>query len=140
MLELMKGALGFGYDANLIPDEAFVNLGDGLDRAEPHIGFLNRASVAFDQLMYEALNSKARFEQERDEARVQFNATMERLDEEIRQLDVFISSVEPVIPKLADGYDAADDARNSYAVAVEAKRKRGDKHMPVPASQKAVAA
>lgn len=131
MLASLKHALGFGSEADLIPDEAFANLGDGLDRAEPHIGFLNRASVAFDQLMYEARNSKARFEQERDEARVQFNATMERLDEEIRQLDVFISSVEPVIPKLADGYDAADDARNSYAVAVEVKRRRGDKHMPV---------
>lgn len=37
------------------------------------------------------------------------------------------------------GYDAADDARKSYEVAIEAKRKRGDKHFPRRASDLAAA-
>lgn len=34
-----------------------------------------------------------------------------------------------------DGYDPADDSRKSYDAAVEAKRKRGDKHWPTRASE-----
>jgi hypothetical protein len=140
MLELIKRALGFGSDADLIPDEAFAKIGDELDKRQSQAGFLTRASVAFDQMMFEARDAKVRFEQERDETRAAFNRNMERLEEEIRQLDVFIESVGPVLPALADGYDAAADARNSYSVAVETKRRRGDRHMPIVASQKAVAA
>lgn len=33
-------------------------------------------------------------------------------------------------------YDPAEDARKCYDVAIESKRLRGDKHYPVPASQK----
>jgi len=40
----------------------------------------------------------------------------------------------------ADGYDPAEDGRKSYDVAVEAKRKRGDRHWPKRASEKPVLA
>lgn len=35
----------------------------------------------------------------------------------------------------ADGYDPADDGQKSYALAIETKRKRGDKHFPKRASE-----
>lgn len=41
---------------------------------------------------------------------------------------------------VVDDYDAADDGRKSYEVAVEAKRKRGDKSWPRRASGDLVAA
>lgn len=47
-----------------------------------------------------------------------------RIDEELRQTDIAIEAFEPVLLKLDDGYDAADDARKCYEVAIEAKRKR----------------
>jgi len=37
---------------------------------------------------------------------------------------------------VSDDYDPAEDARKCYDVAIAAKRARGDKHWPVPASQK----
>lgn len=35
----------------------------------------------------------------------------------------------------ADGYDPADDGQKSYALAIETKRKRGDKQFPKRASE-----
>lgn len=40
----------------------------------------------------------------------------------------------------ADAYDPADDGRKSYEAAVEAKRKRGDRHWPKRASESLEAA
>lgn len=39
----------------------------------------------------------------------------------------------------ADNYDSADDGQKSYALAIETKRKRGDKHFPKRASEAAEA-
>ncbi|MGN6534285.1 MAG: hypothetical protein ACTHKQ_00970 [Mesorhizobium sp.] len=48
-----------------------------------------------------------------------------RLTEELRQTRLAVSAFEPALKILDEGYDPADDARKSYDVAIEAKRKRG---------------
>ena len=58
--------------------------------------------------------------------------------EELRQTNIVIGAFEKAHIALLDGYNPADDAAKSYEVAVAAKRKRGDKHWPQPASLKAV--
>ncbi|WP_146201512.1 hypothetical protein [Pseudaminobacter salicylatoxidans] len=93
---------------------------------EPEPDILDRSAAAVSHLLSDA------------------RAAIVRLDAEIadkqdqrRRAKIIVEAFAPVLPKLDDGYDAADDARKSYEVAVEAKRVRGDKHWPKRGSDKA---
>lgn len=78
--------------------------------------FLSRTADAASAILKEAKDRKARF-----------MVDLAHAQEEIRQADLVIATLEPVLPKL-DGYDPADDAAKSYEAALEAKRQRGDAH------------
>lgn len=45
--------------------------------------------------------------------------------------------IDPALKGLEQGYDPADDSRKSYEAAIEAKRKRGDKHFRRPVAEAA---
>lgn len=98
---------------------------------------LDRSATIVQDFLMEARANRAKLEV----AIVAENAQHERciadLTEELRRTNVAIAAFEPVLPRLEEGYDAADDARKSYDVAVEAKKRRGDRHFRKPALQAA---
>jgi hypothetical protein len=120
MLKILKRAAGFG-EPDLIPDEEFASAMDAF-QVQPEPTILDRsASVVSDFLSY-ARAEKARLETE-----------IATRQERLRQTVVAIEAFEPVLAKLDEGYDPADDAKKSYDLAVETKRKRGDRHFRKPA-------
>lgn len=112
MFDLFKRAAGYSEN-DLIADE---ELASELSEFQVQPELDRSASIVSDFL------SQARLEKVRLEAEIA--ARQERL----RQTVVAIEAFEPVLVKLDDGYDPADDARKSYDVAVDVKRKRGDRH------------
>lgn len=93
-------------------------------KCEPTI--LDRAATIVSDTLNNAHTMKVRLEAEIAEKR-----------ELLRQTNVVIEAFTPSLTRLDEGYDPTDDAKKSYAVAVEAKRKRGDKHFRKPALQAA---
>lgn len=59
--------------------------------------------------------------------KVRLEANIREMQEQLRQTCVAIDAFEPTLVKLDDGYDPADDAKKSYEVAIETKRKRAPK-------------
>lgn len=88
-------------------------------KCEPTI--LDRSASVVQDFLTQAKAEKARLEVE-----------IADRQELLRQTNVAIEAFSPVLARLDEGYDPADDARKSYDVAVEAKRKRGDKHFRKP--------
>lgn len=120
IFDLFMRAAGHGEN-DPIPDEELASELSAF-QVQPERTILDRsASVVSDFL------SQARAEKVRLEAEIA--ARQERL----RHTVVAIEAFEPVLTKLDDGYDPADDSRKSYDLAVEVKRKRGDKHFRKPA-------
>jgi hypothetical protein len=60
--------------------------------------------------------------------------------EEISLHDQVADEIEKNLEDRDTEYDPAEDGRKSYEAAVEAKRKRGDRHWPKRASEKKLAA
>jgi len=99
-----------------------------------HIGEELAAAIELDAVHHEAeppsiLNRSASVvsnfldHARAEEARLVNSIAM--LTEELRQTRLAVSAFEPALKMLDEGYDPADDARKSYDVAIEAKRKRG---------------
>ncbi|MGO4561006.1 hypothetical protein [Rhizobiales bacterium 3FA27D7] len=87
---------------------------------------LDRSASVVSDFLSHARTEKARLEGE-----------IADRQERLRQTNVAIDAFAPVLIRLEEGYDAADDAKKSYEAAVEAKRKRGDRHFRKPALQAA---
>jgi len=100
-------------------------------KCEPSI--LDRSATAVQDLLTYARNEKARLEGEIVKENTQHAECIADLTENLRRTNVAIAAFEPVLPRLDDGYDPSDDAKKSYEVAIEAKRKRGDRHFKKPA-------
>lgn len=88
-------------------------------QSEPTI--LDRSASVVSEFLSHARAEKARLE-----------AEIAERTERLRQTVVAIEAFEPVLAKLDDGYDPSDDARKSYDVAIETKRRRGDRHYRKP--------
>lgn len=88
-------------------------------KCEPTI--LDRSASVVQDFLTHAKAEKARLEVE-----------IADRQELLRQTNVAIEAFAPVLARLDEGYDPADDARKSYDVAVEAKRKCGDRHFRKP--------
>lgn len=93
-------------------------------KCEPTI--LNRSALVVQDFLTQAKAEKARLEVE-----------IADRQELLRQTNVAIEAFSPVLARLDDGYDPTDDAKKSYEVAVETKRRRGDRHFRKPALQAA---
>lgn len=119
ILTLLKRAAGFGEN-DLIPTEEFASEFDAFTiPAEPTI--LDRSASVVQDFLSLARAEKARLETE-----------IASRQERLRQTVVAIEAFEPVLTKLDEGYDPAEDSRKSYDLAVETKRRRGDKHFRKP--------
>lgn len=88
-------------------------------KCEPTI--LDRSASVVQDFLTHAKAEKARLEVE-----------IANRQELLRQTNVAIDAFAPVLAKLDEGYDAVVDAAKSYDAAVEAKRKRGDRHFRKP--------
>lgn len=88
-------------------------------KCEPTI--LDRSASVVQDFLTHAKAEKARLEVE-----------IADRQELLRQTNVAIEAFSPVLAKLDEGYDPADDATKSYDAAVDAKRKRGDRHFRKP--------
>lgn len=98
---------------------------------------LDRSATIVQDFLMQARADKARLEVAIVAENAQHARCIADLTEELRRTNVAIAAFEPVLPKLDEGYDAADDARKSYDVAIETKRRRGDRHYRKPALQAA---
>jgi hypothetical protein len=111
----------FGRTENdLIPDEEFASAMDAFP-IQPEPTILDRSASVVSDFLSQARAEKARLESE-----------IASRQERLRQTVVAIEAFEPVLTKLDDGYDPADDAKKSYDLAVDVKRKRGDRHFRKP--------
>jgi hypothetical protein len=119
MLKILKRAAGFGEN-DLIPDEEFASAMDAF-AIPPEPSILDRSASVVSDFLSHARAEKARLETE-----------IASRQERLRQTVVAIEAFEPVLAKLDDGYDPADDAKKSYDLAVDTKRKRGDRHFRKP--------
>lgn len=119
ILALLKRAAGFGEN-DLIPEEEFASALDGF-AIPPEPDLLNRSASAVSHMLSDARADIARLDRE-----------IADRQEHRRKAAVIIEAFEPVLTKLDDGYDPADDSRKSYDLAVETKRKRGDRHFRKP--------
>lgn len=119
ILALLKRAAGFGEN-DLILEEEFASELEAFP-IPPEPTILDRSASVVSDFLAHARTEKARLE-------VEIAERQERL----RQTNVAIEAFEPVLAKLDDEYDPADDAKKSYDLAVETKRKRGDKHFKKP--------
>lgn len=88
-------------------------------KCEPTI--LDRSASVVQDFLTHAKAEKARLEVE-----------IANRQELLRQTNVAIEAFAPVLARLDEGYDPADDATKSYDAAVDAKRKRGDRHFRKP--------
>jgi len=120
MLNILKRAAGFGKP-DLIPDEEFASAMDAF-QVQPEPTILDRSASVVSDFLSHARAEKVRLETE-----------IATRQERLRQTVVAIEAFEPVLAKLDDGYDPADDAKKSYDLAAETKRKRGDRHFRKPA-------
>lgn len=98
---------------------------------------LDRSATIVQDFLTHARTDKARLEGAIRAERDQHAQCISDLTEELRRTNVAIAAFEPVLPKLVEGYDSADDAKKSYDAAIVAKQKRGDRHYRKPALQAA---
>lgn len=92
----------------------------------PKQSLLDRTATAVDRLLADARDTRSIL-----------IAEIEERKERLRQAELVIAAFEPVLVKIGDGYDAADDSAKSYDAAIAAKRERGDKHFKRPVQQAA---
>ncbi len=125
MLQILKRAAGFGdeFDADLEDAMAEV-IAAPVAIVQPTL--LNLTAGAVERIIDDAKTRRARL-----------NSQLADCIEQLRQVELVISVFEPALDKLEDGYDAAEDGRKSYDAAIEAKRKRGDKHFRRPTAAEA---
>lgn len=88
-------------------------------KCEPTI--LDRSASVVQDFLTHAKAEKARLEVE-----------IANRQELLRQTNVAIEAFSPVLAKLDEGYDPVVDAAKSYDAAVDAKKRRGDKHFRKP--------
>ncbi|MGN6144740.1 MAG: hypothetical protein ACTHOP_14240 [Mesorhizobium sp.] len=119
ILALLKRVAGFGEN-DLIPDEEFASAMDAFP-IPPEPTILDRSASVVSDFLSHARAEKVRLENE-----------IASRQERLRQTVVAIEAFEPVLTKLDDGYDPAAGAKKSYDLAVETKRKRGDRHFRKP--------
>lgn len=124
ILSLFKRAIAFGSDQAAGEIEMMAEASLAMMHALPEPTILDRSAGVVSRFLEDARAEKARLESEIAER-----------TERLRQTVVAIEAFEPVLTKLDDGYDPADDARKSYDVAIETKRKRGDRHYHKPAPE-----
>jgi hypothetical protein len=86
---------------------------------DPEPTIVDRSAAVISDFLTQARAEKARLETEIAERQARLRDTQ-------RVIDAF----QPVIAKLDGDYDPADDARKSYDLAIETKRRRGDKSYP----------
>ncbi|MDR7035247.1 hypothetical protein [Mesorhizobium sp. BE184] len=117
ILTLLKRAAGFAEN-DLIPTEEFASEFDAFTIPAETTILDRSASVVSDFL------SLARAEKDRLETEIASR------QERLRHTIVAIEAFEPVLTKLDEGYDPAD--AKPYDVAIETKRRRGDKPFRKP--------
>lgn len=93
---------------------------------------LDRSATVVQDVLKNARAEKIRLEGEIVKEKEQHARCLADLTELLRQTNVAIGAFEPTLARLDEGYDPRDDAAKSYDVAVEAKRKRGDRHFRKP--------
>lgn len=86
---------------------------------DPEPTIVDRSATVVSDFLTQARAEKARLETEIAERQARLRDTQ-------RVIDAF----QPVLAKLDGDYDPADDARKSYDLAIETKRRRGDKSYP----------
>ena len=97
--------------------EDMIQLGDDLGdvlsafAVDPEPTILNKSACVVSAFLDDARSRRAALLNQRAE-----------IDEELRQTEIAIAAFEPVLIKLDDGYDPADDAKKSYEVAIAAKK------------------
>ena len=119
ILAFLKRAAGFCHP-DIIPREEFASAMDAFP-IPPEPTILDLSATIVSSFLSQAREEKARLENE-----------IASSQELLRQTVVAIEAFEPVLTKLDEGYDPADDAKKSYDLAVETKRKRGDRHYRKP--------
>lgn len=103
------------------------------DQAENVLGLCDELDAALDGFEVIAVDTHptildrsaevvSRFLSEARAEKIRLEANIREMQEQLRQTCVAIDAFEPTLVKLDDGYDAADDGRKSYEVAIAAKK------------------
>lgn len=140
MLKLIKRAAGYGELSTEEFADAFEHEMSVIQIAPP--AELKDKAAEASQLIVDAADADEQFCDAEIERHTQAIAALT----EKRRMARHVKAIyQPTITALVEAhhqvdYDAAEDSRKSYDAAVEAKRKRGDKHWPKRASQQAAPA